>query len=281
MDMCIMADRGMGAGTDAKVKQRAIVCNGTGAEKQAIAGMRIITDLNRINRCFAGSLRNNSSGSATVEHAVILPLLILLVIILLHVAVLLHDQAVLQAYASDSAESLARTWRCGDNPQNWGLSGDWSPQAAADRHLYWQLSAALTGDAGRASAAAEQLASQLVSGKEISGYRTALLGKGDLNVSVRYHAGIPFGTVRVEIMQTSRSPAKRIPSLLGWGGGRRIQVSAESLVTDPRSLMQDVDWGLQVLQDTGAGKLAKRIAGPIRSFYGKALRSTSGTREED
>ena len=262
MDKCIMANRG------------------TGAERLAIAGKRIRTDLNRITRCFAGRLRN-SSGSATVEHTVVLPLLILLVIILLHVVVLLHDQAVLQAYASDSAESLARTWRCGDNPQEWALSGDWSPQAGADRRLYWQLSAALTGDAGRASTAAERLETQLGSGKGNSGSRAALLGKGDLNVSVRYLAGIPFGTVRVEIMQTSRSTAKRIPALLGWGGRRRIQVSAESLVTDPRSLMQDVDWGLQVLQDTGAGKLAKRIAGPIRSFYGKAIRTTRGTMEED
>ena len=225
--------------------------------------------------------RAGCTGGATVEHAVVLPLLVLLVILLLRVVILLHDQAMLQSFASESAEGLARAWRCGSNPQIWSGSGDWSPQAGKDRNLYWQLSAMLTGDAERASKAESMLKTQLREKNAMSGRGKMMLGNGMPDISVRFLTGMPFSKIRVETDMTWPVPASRLISLFGGNPVRHLHASAESLVTDPKSFIQDVDWALQLLRETKIGSAAENVCGPIRIWYGKAVQMTGARTEAE
>lgn len=215
-------------------------------------------------------------GLMTVEYAVIMPLLIFLVILLLFAVFALHDRAVLQSVTIETAESLARVWRCGENPQVWMDSGDWSPEAREERTLYWQLGSAFSVEKGKTDRIAELLAQRLQNRRWLPMIRLNGTAGGNVQVAVSCQGGIPFATVHVETMLSASVPATGLLSHFGWDGVMRISASADAPVSDPKSLMQDIDWGLQVLQKTGAGKLFGKISDPVREWYGKATLVSKG-----
>jgi hypothetical protein len=221
----------------------------------------------------ANSLR---SGLVTVEYSILMPLLIFLVILLMFVVFTLHDIAVLHSVTIDTAESLARVWRCGENPQKWMDSGDWSPEARDARTLYWQLDTAITGEKVKADRVAALVAQRLQNRRWLP--RTRLNGTAgeDVLVVVSCQGGIPFSTLRVETTLAASVPASRLMARFGMDGVLRFRATADALVTDPKSLITDLDWGLQMLQETGAGKLYGKIADPVRTWYAKAVSATNG-----
>ena len=227
-----------------------------------------------VGRTGGNRARRGQSGLATVEYAVIMPLLIFLVMLLLFVIFTLHDRAVLQSSTTEMAESLARVWRCGSNPQNWMDSGDWSPEARDGRTLYWQLGTVLSEEKGKTDRIAAMLTERLKNRRWLPKIRLTGTSANEDRVSISCRGGIPFATLHVETTMSVSVPAASLLKQFGWDGVMHIRASSDALVTDPKSLMQDVDWGLQMLQKTGAGKLYGKIAEPVRSWYGKAVLAT-------
>lgn len=221
----------------------------------------------------------NHKGIATVEYAVIMPLLILLVILLLFIVFTLHDRSVLQSSTTEMAESIARVWRCGGYPQDFMNSGDWSPESRDVRTLYWQLGTALSEDKGKTERIETMMAERLQNRRWLPKIRLTDTTAGDVQVTVSSQGGIPFATLHVETILSRSVPAARFMSRFGWDGVIHIRASADVLISDPKALIQDVDWGLQILQKTGAGKLYGKIANPIRIWYGKAVLVSNGKTE--
>src|SRR5450756_1832121 len=131
----------------------------------------------------------NQKGIATVEYAVIMTLLILLVILLLFIVFTLHDRSVLQSSTTEMAESIARVWRCGGNPQDFMNSGDWSPESRDVRTLYWQLGTALSEDKGKTERIETMMAERLQNRRWLPKIRLTDTTAGDVQVSVSSQGG--------------------------------------------------------------------------------------------
>lgn len=204
-------------------------------------------------------------GSATVEYAMVFSLVLLIVGLALQAAMLQHERSVLQAVVADAAAGMAVAWTsAGAEPSNGSQAGEASDGTEMGPDMYWQVSALLGAGAGVEAGLEKTLAGRLAERRWMPGSGLGTPVAGDMLVHVSYAGGFPFAVLRV----TASVPVGGL--MAGWarrlGLGTdflRIRAETEVVVLSPRTVIQDMDQGLQLLQGTDA---AKRVGGFARTL---------------
>ncbi len=224
-------------------------------------------DQNNIHLC-------TSNGSATLEYSMVMPVLLFVVILFFYVVLAIHNRAVLQAVASDTASALSRVWRDGNNAGRYLTSGVYLPEDIQNRPLYWQLSMALSDETEKMKnieavvvAEARKKAWLPLGRKD----RTA-----DVQAQIHVRGGIPYGTLTVSISLYHALPGAGFFRKKGFQNYGLSVVSATALVTDGKSTIQEVDWALQALDKTPFPEMIEEVVDPIKLWVSKMQRMQLG-----
>ena len=215
-------------------------------------------------------------GSATLEYAFLLPLVLSLVLAVFQSILLLHDKAILEASLWNATSAAARLWRL--SAEELTLNAIASDDAHASsfpghRDMYWQLKSAIGADQQKrdmcVTAFRKQLLLELESRSTLPGSGLRRLTEADLDVRVwtepRLAGSLLCTAASIPIKGIVGNFIKRLPV-------RRqacIGAHAHVIVTAPASFIGDVDWAIQWIGRTKGGADIAEAAAGIRQWIGE------------
>ncbi len=203
-----------------------------------------------------------SRGGATVEHAVVFPLVLLIVGLVLQLAVLAHDRAVLRAVVSGTATELAEAWT------DVGVAASFSKDSGMEPDMYWQVRTLLGAGSGAERLMAERLADALRRRRWMSGSGMGTFDADAIEVRIDCKGGLPFAVLRVSASVPVGGLASGWSRLAGSKHALRIRAGAEVLVLAPRTVIQDLDQGLLLLQGVDAVQRVASLTGKLGKSLG-------------
>jgi len=198
-------------------------------------------------------------GGATVEYAVVFPLVLLVVCLVLQLAVLAHDRTVLRAEVAGAAAALADAWTDVGVPEASGAmeaigmpDGYDTDMPRMEPDMYWQVRTLLGAGTGVERRMAENIAAMLGHRRWLPGSGLGMVDPEEIEVRVSCTGGLPFAVLRVSVSVPVGGPAAGWRRFAGSRGALRIRACAEVLVLSHRTVIQDMDQGLQLLQTADA-----------------------------
>jgi len=208
-------------------------------------------------------------GSATIEYSVLLPLLLMISLLALWMIFSIHDRAVLQAIASESARDLASVWRSGSDPYLYTKNGDLNYESQDARNIYWQLETLLSSDIIKAEKIEKHIADKVRLRSWLPSNRLNNTETNKMIVSVKTTGGIPWSRIHVDIQLVKEIPLLKYINKNHSGSQIINRASSSALTSDSKSLIQDMDWAIQTVQKTEASQIYDQVMLPIKTWYKK------------
>ena len=194
----------------------------------------------------------NTAGAATVEYAIVFPVVIICILILVYLGMLYYQQCLMQAAVSGYVQNLAFLW--GYEPDVTDpREGVTSRNAYVSEGMYWHI---YTDVRKRGGKAVRDLQDELMSKSIIKpednfeievNYRNLLLSK---KVGIRAKAAYPL-------------PFKGFFNRIDLSGYCLIEAYSETTVNDPQDFMQNVDYLLQIYEESGAKEWVEERCKPL------------------
>lgn len=197
--------------------------------------------------------RKKNKGAITVEYAMIFPLVIFCVIILIYLGMIYYQQALMQSIASENAENWAMLW--GYDAQKVESSiGVITRDAYQSEGLYWQF----FSSADRKK--------DMIRREILEDYRKRSLLKTieDAEVNITYQNYLLFQKVGVEITAKYPSPMKSFFQSVGLSGDIKLRAYSETTVHDPKEFIHNVDYLLQIYEESGAKEWVQEKLKPLK-----------------
>lgn len=209
--------------------------------------------------------RHSESGSAEVEVIFILPIAILSVVMLLYLSLFLFQRANLQACLESSLVYYKNTVTdtyvgkkavsySDSSNDNMGMGATYS--AVVPKNPY----RGMFGDGGG-----------LNSQEDFEAYFRSVAGKmlfeQGLMLTIDYSNYVVLKQFEVTALQEVSFPIDL--SMLGIGREHKVSATARVAVVDHDSIVRDVDYAIDILEDTKLGEMAKEFASKISAAYAK------------
>lgn len=208
---------------------------------------------------------NRESGTAEVEAIIILPIAILSVVMLLYLSLFLFQRANLQACLESSLVYYKNTVTdtyVGKKMAGYTDSGGAYMGAGAFYSANEPINPyrGMFGDGGGLGAQ---------DGFEVYFRSVAgnMLFEEGLSLTIDYSNYVIFKQFEVTALQEVSFPIDM--SMLGIGRKHKISATARLAVVDHDSIVRDVDYAIDILEDTKLGDAARGLASKISDAYAK------------
>jgi hypothetical protein len=177
----------------------------------------------------------------TVEHAVIFPFVIFIVMLLVYFGLIYYQHALLQSVVAGSTQNWALLWGFDAQKVQPG-EGVLSLEGYDSEGLYWQM---FSG----ADRKKEIIRTAI---REEYERKSLLRSSQDIQVEVSFENFIIFQKVGVKVTAAYPMPMKGFFRAIGLSGDFTLQAFSETSVHDPKEFIQNVDFLLQIYEESGA-----------------------------
>lgn len=180
-------------------------------------------------------------GAMTVEYVVIFPFVILVVMLLIYLGLIYYQQALLQSVVSRNSQGWAFLWGY-DAQKVQPAEGILSREGYGSEGLYWQV----FSGAGRKK---EIIRSIILKDYE---EKTLLRSSRDVMVDVSYENYLILQKVGVRVTAVYPIPMKGFFQAIGLPGDITLQAFSKTTVHDPKEFIANVDFLMQIYDESGA-----------------------------
>lgn len=189
------------------------------------------------------------SGAVTVEYAVVFPVVIICIMLLIYIGMLYYQQCLIQSVVSRNVRSMALLW--GYDPEKVDINeGVTDKYAYVNESLYWQL---FTDVNSRKEKTVRSVQDELT-GKSV------IRPPEGFDIEVKYTDFLIYKKVGIRVRATYPLPFANLFRLAGSSGCIRIDAYSETLINDPRDFMENIDYILQIYEESGASeKIAAKL----------------------
>lgn len=196
--------------------------------------------------------RKPIQGAVTVEYAIIFPMVIICVIILIHMGLLYYQQALLQSVTAENAQNWAFLWGY-DAEKIQPPEGVIHRKVYQSEGMYWQIFSGASRKKEIIRFAIEEEIYQKSILKPIDG----------VAVEVRYHNYLIIQKVGIKVTANYSWPVKGLLQSIGVSGDVRMEAYSETMIHDPKEFIHNVDYLLQIYEETGARDWVQEKCKPL------------------
>lgn len=205
----------------------------------------------KLPRCiFTG--KKACDGAMTVEYALIFPLVLFVLMLLIYFGLLYYQQALLQSVVSTNTQNWAFLWGYDARKVNPG-EGVLTGEGFLSEGLYWQL---FSGAAGKKEIIQEAIL------KEYYG-KSLLKPSREVLVDVTYENYLIIQNVGIRVTAEYPSPMKGLFQAVGLSGDIKLQAYSEMTIHDPKEFIHNVDFLLQIYEESGAKDWVQEKCKPL------------------
>jgi hypothetical protein len=190
------------------------------------------------------------SGHSTLEYTLLLPIVFICVFICIVVFLILYQKAIIQNMAEDVTQSLSRQWGYKPLPVDEINSGVYKRETYESREVYWNLK--LLFSKSKEDAAKEYIEEHI---KDVGFLKPYVPKEGSGNtepnlvVDVDVKPGLP-AVLNVKIKAAYQMPMYNLFKLIGIKDCLIIEGHAQSLVYDPKEMINTTDYIYQLIRAT-------------------------------
>lgn len=205
------------------------------------------------------------SGQVVVEATIILPIAILCVILLIYVSVFVFQKAILQAALETTVVYYKNT-----------LTDTFIEQNAEVTYTTTEDGVSGIGNSYDASEPLNPYSKFLTFDKKVSDEEFAkyfksvegnVLFEDDLSLSIDYSNYVLLKEIEVSAEQIVEFPIDF--SIIGVDSKVNLSATAKVAVVDHDELIRNIDYAIDILEDTKVGEMAQTIANKITEVYSK------------
>lgn len=190
----------------------------------------------------------SASGSATIEYALLMPIVFACIFAAIIVMMILYQKTIIQNIAEDTAQSLSRQWGYKPLPYEEIDTGVYKRETYESREMYWNIK---FWNNGSKIKTAEEYANKKVEGmgplKVYKGFVAGL--DAEKPVTVSYTIGLT-STLSVDIKVAYKVPGAGLMKLLGMGDYLVIEGHGKASVYDAKDMINTTDYVLQMVMNT-------------------------------
>lgn len=191
-------------------------------------------------------------GAVTIEYALVFPVVIICVAILVYVGLIYYQQALLHSVISENAQNYALLWGYDLGELNTG-EGITNADTYLSEGLYWQVFS---------QSEKKKLALQKSIKNEIE-KRSILEPSREIEVEVIYRTYFILQKVGLKANMTYKLPADKFLKSLELSGEIQICSYSEITVNDPKEFIHNVDYLLQIYEESGASTWVNEKCKPL------------------
>lgn len=191
--------------------------------------------------CFSAHfVKRGHCGAVTVEYAIIFPIVIICILILIYLGMLYYQQCLMQSVVTESARNLAFLW--GYDPYEVDMkNGITSRNTYVDEELYRNV---FSDTDKRKKKAAQTVQNELM-------LKSVIKPPDGFDVEVTYHSLLICKKIGISAKATYPLPFKGFFKLIGSSGYVLMETYSETAINDPREFIQNVDYLLQIYEESG------------------------------
>lgn len=188
----------------------------------------------------AHSAKGRCRGAVTVEYAIIFPIVIICIIILIYLGLLYYQQSLMQAVVSESVQNWALLW--GYDPKGVDAkAGITNQNTYFSEGLYWHIFPNLDE---REKNVVDTIKNELIT-------KSILRPIGDINVETKCSNLLIYKKVGFRAKAIYPLPFKGLLRLIGSSGNITMEAYSETIINDPKEFIQNIDYLLQIYEETG------------------------------
>ncbi len=204
-------------------------------------------------------------GSATVEYAIILPIVFAVVITVILVFLAIYQKSLIQSLADATCEGLSMVW--GHNPLDSEdiQTGSFKKTSYDAREVYWQINPLSRTEK---ESKAEAYVMKRLTGIGFLKENTS----SPAEVDVVFIAGFPYSKVKVSITTTYQVPGARLLRLVGLGELMTLKVSSEATVFDQKDMINNTDYIIQIVKASKLGNILEKIFNPLKEAMNSLIK---------
>ena len=218
--------------------------------------------------------KDGVKGLATIEYAILIPLLLACVFVAIDVYIILYQRALIQNLAEECAQSLSMQWGYYPLPVDEIQTGVYQKDTYESREVYWQIKLWKNSDKERT---AEEYIKQKAVGLNFlkpyqgsTGNQTNASNDSKPEVKVKYKAGLP-STLNVSIKASYLLPGAGLMKTIGLGELLTIEGNATANVFDSKDMINNTDYVIQLLMGTNIYKTFTEKLSPIKEYIDKLM----------
>ncbi len=212
--------------------------------------------------------RRKERGSVEVEATFILPMAILSVILLLYLSLFMCQKANLQAGLETSLVYFKNTMTDSYVTQNSELTSVLENSIYKSSGNSYSVNGVLNPYEGLLGDPYDMSNDQKFEEYFRSVAGNMLFDDGDdLKITVDYSNGIIYKEMKVTAVQMVEAPIDF--SFIGVGNGYEISATARAVVMDSEDMIRNVDYAIDIVEETKIGEWANSLVESISSVYQK------------
>lgn len=197
-------------------------------------------------------------GAVTVEYALIFPVVIVCVMMLIYIGLVYYQQALLQSVVSENSQNYALLWGYDFSELN-TREGITSIKTYRSEGLYWHVFP---------SVEKKKMILQDNVRNEIS-KRSILMPSREVEVEVVYQNYFFVQKVGIKADMAYKLPVYGLLKSLGLSGDIQICAYSEIAAHDPKEFIHNVDYSLQIFEESGASDWIKEKCKPLINALNK------------
>jgi len=185
--------------------------------------------------------RKQRNGAITIEYALVFPVVILSVYILIYIGLVYYEQALLHAVTAENAQNWAMLWGYEIPEVNSG-TGVTTAAIYRSERLYWHIFSN------------PERKKELIRNKILQELKEKSILKEAMNteVEVIYRNYMVSRSVCIKATVSYPLPAKGFFKTLGLPGDITLTANYHSSIYDTKEWIEDIDYLLQIYEETGA-----------------------------
>ncbi|NLY18618.1 MAG: pilus assembly protein [Clostridiaceae bacterium] len=211
-----------------------------------------------IRRFLINHFKKSCKGAVTVEYALIFPPVIFCVFILIFIGLVFYQQALLQSVVSENVQNCALLWGYDFNKLEL-QEGIVNKESYLSEELYWHIFS---------KADRKKLILQDNIRKQMK-KRSILKPSGDVDVEVSFHNYFLVQKVGFKAEMAYKLPFESLIRFFGLPDNIKIRAYSEIVIHDPKEFIHNVDYMLQIYEESGAGELIREKCKPLLDALNK------------
>lgn len=212
------------------------------------------------------------SGHSTLEYTLLIPIVLICVFICMVAFLILYQKALVQNMAEDAAQSLSRQWGYKPLPVDEISSGVYKRETYESREVYWNLK--LLFGKKKEEAAIEYIEKNIEDLGLLKPYipeKNSGKSIDNLIVNVDIKPGLP-AVLYVDIKAVYHMPMQNLMQLIGFGKCLIIEGHAQSLVYDPKDMINTTDYVYQLIRTTDIYQSFMKKIEPLKKNLDKLIK---------
>jgi len=193
-----------------------------------------------------------AKGAVTVEYVLIFPFVILSVLIIIQIGLLYYQQALFQAVVGESIKNWAMLW-------GYDINRITAEKGITDRSvyesegLYWHI---FSGADAKKAALEKEIERLLLESSIIK-------PKKGIKAEVAFTNYVISQKIEIHASAAYPSPCGKLLRLIGFPEEIMLETYYETTVNDPKEFINNVDYLLQIYNETQAKEWVESLCEPL------------------